>query len=121
MSTTSPYNVIGSGLLQSSSKGTVAFEGEAYGSEVSMYLIEYREVGDGPSLHKHPYAETWVVRSGNARFTVGDEVIDSTSGAILVGPAEVPHMFKNEGPGNRDIICTHPSSRFIQEDLADTD
>jgi mannose-6-phosphate isomerase-like protein (cupin superfamily) len=120
MSTTFAYNVIGSGLLQSSPKGTVAFEGEAYGSEVSMYLIEYREVGDGPGLHKHPYAETWVVRSGNARFTVGDEVIDGTSGAILVGPAEVPHMFKNVGPGNLDIICIHPSPRFIQEDLADT-
>jgi mannose-6-phosphate isomerase-like protein (cupin superfamily) len=83
-----------------------------------MYLIEYREVGDGPGLHKHPYAETWVVRSGNARFTVGGEIIEAGDGAILVGPAEVPHMFENVGPGTLNIICIHPSPRFIQEDLS---
>ena len=111
------YRVVGVERLSRSPRGTTAFEGEAYGSEVSVFLIEYPQVGDGPDLHKHPYAETWIVRGGNARFTVGEEVVHGTSGDILVGPAEVPHMFKNEGPGTLDIICIHPSPRFIQEDL----
>lgn len=117
MSTSPAPTVIRSGQLQRSPKGSLAFEGEAHGSEVSMYLIEYHQVGDGPDLHKHPYAETWIVRGGSARFTVGDDVIEGQSGDILVGPAEVPHMFKNVGPGVLDIICIHPSPRFIQEDL----
>lgn len=29
----------------------------------------------GPILHKHSYAETWIVRGGNAAFTVGDQKI----------------------------------------------
>ena len=114
----SAYNVVGSERLEPSPKGTVAFEGGSHGSEVSMYLIVYGEIGDGPDLHEHPYAETWIVRKGNARFTVGRDVIEAGSGTILVGPAEVPHMFKNLGPGSLDIICIHPSPRFIQEDLA---
>lgn len=111
------HHVIRATELDRSPRGTIAFEGERHGSEVSMYLIEYRERGDGPDLHQHPYAETWIVRSGNARFSVGEEVIDARSGDILVGPAEVPHMFKNLGPGILDIICIHPSPRFIQDDL----
>ena len=121
MSTPSAYNVIGSGSLERSPKGTVVFEGESFGSEVSAFLIDYHEVGEGPVLHKHPYAETWIVQSGNARFTVGDEVIDAGSGTILVGPAEVPHKFKNSGPENLEIVCIHPSARFIQEDLEPSD
>ncbi len=117
----SEASVIRSADLEPSPKGTVAFEGERYGSAVSMYLINYREVGEGPDLHKHPYAETWVVRRGNARVTVNDEVIDAGSGDILVGPAEVPHMFKNLGPDNLEIICIHPSPRFIQEDLTESE
>lgn len=111
------YAEIGLGSLQRSVKGTVAFEGKDFGSDVSMYLIEYHEVGEGPVLHKHPYPETWVIRGGNARFTVGEEVVEAGAGAILVGPAEIPHMFKNAGPGTLDIICVHPSPTFIQEDL----
>ena len=37
-----------------SERGTIAFGGEGFGSEVSVYLIEYRDIGDGPGLHKHP-------------------------------------------------------------------
>ena len=117
MSATPAYSVIRSGELERSPRGTVAFEGEGYGSEVSMYLIQYHLVGNGPGLHKHPYAETWIVRDGNARFTVGEDVVHASSGDILVGPADVPHKFNNLGPGPLDITCVHPSPTFIQEDL----
>ncbi|MDQ3660104.1 MAG: cupin domain-containing protein [Actinomycetota bacterium] len=109
--------VVRAGDLQRSPKGTIAFEGEPYGSEVSMFIIDYHAVGDGPDLHRHPYAETWIVRTGNARFTVGESNIDASAGDVLVAPAGVAHMFKNAGPENLDIVCIHPSPRFIQEEL----
>ena len=82
-----------------------------------MFIIDYHEPGDGPVLHKHPYPETWIVRSGKARFTAGDQEIDASSGDIVIVQGETPHKFKNSGPGNLDIICIHPSPTFIQEDL----
>lgn len=103
--------------LDPSPKGTITFEGEAYGLEVSMFLIDYHRVGEGPDLHKHPYAETWVVRSGNALFAVDGQIFEAGAGDIVVAPPDTPHMFKNVGPGNLEIICIHPSSRFVQEDL----
>lgn len=111
------FRVLRPGELTRSSRGTITFEGKPYGSAVSMFLIEYSEVGEGPNLHKHPYPETWIVRDGGARFTVVDEEIDAGAGDIVVCAAETPHKFKNMGPEILDIICIHPSPVFIQVDL----
>ncbi|MDQ3964568.1 MAG: cupin domain-containing protein [Actinomycetota bacterium] len=111
------YRVIRAGDLQPSPKGTVTFEGKDYGSGVSMFLINYREEGEGPNLHKHPYPETWIVRGGKARFTAGDQELEAGAGDLIVVAPETPHRFKNLGPDNLDIICIHPSPEFIQEDL----
>jgi mannose-6-phosphate isomerase-like protein (cupin superfamily) len=117
MMTPALAHTIGSGDLRRRRSGSVAFEGKDYGSGVSIYLVELTKVGAGPKLHKHPYAETWIIRGGNARFTVAGETVEASAGEILVGPAEVPHKFENLGPDALDIICIHPSDRFIQEDL----
>ena len=117
MSKGSRYRIIRSEEQQRSPRGTVALEGEPYGSGVSMFIIDYHEVGEGPVLHKHPYPETWILRDGTARFTVDDQTIEATSGDVVVCAADTPHKFMNAGPGNLDIICNHPSPRFIQEDL----
>jgi mannose-6-phosphate isomerase-like protein (cupin superfamily) len=65
----------------------------------------------GPDLHKHPYSETWIVRSGKARFTANDQEIEAGPGDIIVVTAETPHKFKNIGPAGHHL---HP--RFIQDD-----
>jgi mannose-6-phosphate isomerase-like protein (cupin superfamily) len=117
MSDESAYTVIRGSTLQPSPKGTVTFEGKDFGSGVSMFLIDYKQPGEGPGLHKHPYPETWIVRGGNARFTVGGRETEAGAGDILVVRADTPHKFKSMGPGALDIICIHPSPRFIQEDL----
>ena len=110
------YRIIRSPELQPSPRGTVTFEGEPHGSGVSLFLID-SQPGVGPDLHKHPYPETWIVRSGNARFTADGQDIDAATGDIVVVQGETPHKFKNMGPGRLDIICIHPSPVFIQEDL----
>lgn len=110
------YRVIRSGELQPSPGGTITFEGEPYGSGVSFFLVN-NEPGAGPKLHRHPYAETWIVRSGTARFTAGDEEVEAGPGDIVVVGAETPHKFENVGADRLDTVCIHASSRMIQEDL----
>ena len=95
---------------------TLRFEGEAYGSGVSMFLVD-NEPGEGPALHRHPYSETWVVRSGRARFTANGQDLEAGGGDILVVGPDTPHKFVNLGPGRLDLICVHDSPTIIQEEL----
>jgi mannose-6-phosphate isomerase-like protein (cupin superfamily) len=81
------YRVVRSDELKPSPRGTIAFEGEPDCSGVSMFLIDYQP-GDGPGLHKHPYPETWVVRNGHARFTVGGQTVDAGTGDVVVAAEE---------------------------------
>ncbi|WP_082540378.1 cupin domain-containing protein [Bosea sp. Leaf344] len=80
----------------------------AYGNETP---------GEGPLLHVHPYDEVFIVVAGNARFFVGDEVIDATAGDIVLGPAGVPHRFENLGPGRLQTIDIHHSPKWLQVDI----
>ena len=108
------YQVIPAGEQQRSHGGTVTFEGEPHGSGVSFFLVN-NEPGTGPDLHKHPYSETWIVRSGKARITADGEDIEAGPGDIMVVSSETPHKFKNIGADRLDIICIHASPRMIQE------
>jgi mannose-6-phosphate isomerase-like protein (cupin superfamily) len=108
------YTVIRSGELPPTPGGTVKFEGELYGSGVSFFLVN-NEPGAGPDLHRHPYSETWIVRSGQARITADGEDIEASAGDIVVVSATTPHKFKNIGAGRLDIICIHSSPCIIQE------
>jgi mannose-6-phosphate isomerase-like protein (cupin superfamily) len=110
------HRVIRAGELPPSPGGTVTFEGEPHGSGVSFFLVN-NEPGAGPRLHKHPYAETWIVHSGRARFTADGDELEAGPGDIVVVGAESPHKFENVGSGRLDIVCIHASPRMIQEDL----
>ncbi len=110
------YNVIGSGELQPTPGGTIRFEGEPNGSEISFFLVN-NEPGAGPDLLKHPYSETWIGRSGKVRITADGTDIEAGPGDIVVVTPETPHKFKNIGTERLDIICIHASPRMIQEAL----
>ncbi len=110
------YRVIRSGELQPSPGGTVKFEGEPYGSAISFFHVN-NEPGAGPDLHRHPYSETWIVRSGKARITADGEAIEVGPGDIVVASAGTPHKFKNIGAERLEIICIHASPCIIQEEL----
>jgi mannose-6-phosphate isomerase-like protein (cupin superfamily) len=94
--------------------GSVRFEGESYGSLVSFFHVNAAP-GTGSLMHRHPYPETWIVRTGTVRFTVGDKDIEGRAGDIVVGPAEIPHRFINTGTEQLDMLCIHASPRIIQE------
>jgi mannose-6-phosphate isomerase-like protein (cupin superfamily) len=111
------YRVIPAGEIERSSRGTLTFEGEGYGSGVSFFLVLNRP-GEGPELHRHPYSETWIVRSGKALITADGDQFEAGPGDIAVVGRNTPHVFKNVGEEGLDIICIHASPKLIQEELA---
>ncbi|WP_163266421.1 cupin domain-containing protein [Chelativorans alearense] len=95
---------------------TVRFEGRDLGGPVSFFLVD-AEPGRGSGLHVHPYSETWVVRKGEAEFTVGDDKTRGYPGDIVVAAANVPHRFENVGAERLELVCIHPSDAIVQENL----
>lgn len=95
------------------------FEGKDLRSNVTVLFYSTDDVGVGPRWHVHTYDEIFVVREGNALFTVGDQKIEAKAGDILLGPANVPHKFHNLGPGRLTTTDIHLSDRWVQTDLED--
>ena len=83
---------------------------------VSIFMLEYQR-GQGPALHLHPYPETFVVETGTAVFTAGDDELTVTGGNIVVVPAETPHGFKCAGDDTLRVVSVHPSPSVIQTNL----
>jgi mannose-6-phosphate isomerase-like protein (cupin superfamily) len=83
---------------------------------VSIFVTEYQR-GKGPDLHLHPYPEVFVVETGTARFTAGDEELVVEGGNIVVVPAETPHCFKGAGDDTLRVVSVHPSPTVQQTDL----
>lgn len=84
------------------------------GAGVSLILESTTREGVGPRLHRHPYAETFVIRRGSATFTVGAEEVVAHAGQVLVVPAGVAHRFRT-GPDGYEAVHVHASVRFVTE------
>lgn len=100
-------------------KGTIAtveFEGEPYDAGVSFFGGNLPP-GKGPRLHKHPYSETCIVRSGQAAMVVdAKEVVAGPGDIIVIGPA-TPRYFTAIGDERLEMVCVHASDRFIIDHL----
>jgi mannose-6-phosphate isomerase-like protein (cupin superfamily) len=83
---------------------------------VSIFVTAY-ERGQGVELHLHPYPEVFVVHSGTAAFTVGDDELLVTEGHIVVVPAQTPHGFEGAGDDTLRVVSVHPSGTVEQTDL----
>jgi mannose-6-phosphate isomerase-like protein (cupin superfamily) len=71
--------------------------------------------GTGPSLHRHPYEEIFIVQEGEGTFVFGDEESVVRAGEIAISPANQPHKFVNTGDGPLRQIDIHVSPRFVTE------
>ncbi|WP_129793109.1 cupin domain-containing protein [Sphingosinicella sp. CPCC 101087] len=89
-------------------------EFQGAGSQVSIIFNRLERPGEGPELHRHPYAETFLVRKGRIRFTVGEATLDVPAGRIVVVPAGVPHRFTSLSD-EAEMIDIHASGRFVTE------
>lgn len=108
-----------SGYTRDDSRILDTIEGAAYGAGISIIFEDTDTVGHGPRLHQHPYAETFIIRSGRATFTVGEEQLIGEAGHVLVVPAWTPHKFSVLGPERYVATDIHPSDKIITEWLED--
>ena len=83
---------------------------------VSIFVTEYPR-GRGPALHVHPDPEVFVVETGTAVFTAGDEEVVVEAGHIVTVPADTPHGFKGAGDDTLHVVSVHPSPTVQQTDL----
>ena len=93
-------------------------EGKTQNIGISLLRYVTDVVGEGPTLHVHPYDEIFVILEGNARFSIGDQVIDAATGDVVFGPANIPHGYQNLGPGRLDSLGINVSPEWIQFTLA---
>lgn len=90
-------------------------EGYLHGDARASIIFFDGPPGSGPKLHRHPYAEIFIIQEGSAIFTVGNETFVATAGQIAVAPAGVPHKFVNSGDGPLRQIDIHTNDRFVTE------
>jgi mannose-6-phosphate isomerase-like protein (cupin superfamily) len=89
-------------------------EGEALGIGVCIIVVD-APPGEGPSLHRHPYEEVFVVHSGSGTFTIGEDSLEAGPGDIVVAPPRTPHGFVNSGPEQLRLVAVHHSPKFVTE------
>lgn len=93
---------------------TGEFEGAALQSGVSIIFTRLDRVGEGAALHRHAYAETFIVRRGTIVFTDGRHLFDAEAGQIVVVPAGMPHGFAAKSD-QAEMIDIHASATFNTE------
>ncbi|GAA1490431.1 cupin domain-containing protein [Brachybacterium sacelli] len=81
---------------------------------VSLILESTTREGQGPRLHLHPYAETFLIRRGSATFTLGDDTVVGRAGQVLIAPARMPHTFRT-GPDGYEAVHIHPAEAIETE------
>jgi mannose-6-phosphate isomerase-like protein (cupin superfamily) len=91
------------------------FVGADYGDVPVSLILVHSEPGAGPAVHRHPYAELFVVESGQATFQLGDSEIVVKGGQIVIGPPDIPHAFTNTGTGELRLTAIHCAPKFITE------
>jgi quercetin dioxygenase-like cupin family protein len=88
--------------------------GADHALEITLLFVD-AEPGRGPALHKHPYAEVFIVQEGQASFTIAGEQHEVSAGEILIAHANEPHAFVNSGTGPLRQVDIHLSPTFSTE------
>jgi len=82
------------------------FVGAEHGEVPFSIILVHSRPGVGPKVHRHPYAEVFIVEDGEATFRLGDETVVVGEGHVVVGPPDVAHGFTNtrerRAPPRRD-------------------
>jgi quercetin dioxygenase-like cupin family protein len=80
------------GRVQESSEELV---GEDFGGIPACVIFVDLEPGEGPKLHKHPYAELFFIIAGESTFTDGANSRVVKAGEVVIASADQPHAFVN--------------------------
>ena len=69
--------------------------------------------GHGPPLHVHRReSELFYILEGEFEITLGDEKITASPGALVLGPRDIPHTFRNVGTTEGKLLLTVIPGRF---------
>jgi mannose-6-phosphate isomerase-like protein (cupin superfamily) len=88
------------------------FVGAEHGEVPFSVILVHSRPGVGPKLHRHPYAEVFIVESGQATFQIGERRIVVDGGHVVVSPPGESHGFTNSGDGELRLTAIHGGSRF---------
>jgi mannose-6-phosphate isomerase-like protein (cupin superfamily) len=91
------------------------FVGAEHGDVPFSVILVHSRPGVGPKLHRHPYAEVFVVESGQATFRIGDETVVVGSRHVVVSPPGEAHGFTNTGDGELRLTAIHAAGTFDTE------
>ena len=98
---------------------TYEFEGIHHqNTDVSFIWVDMPP-GGAVRLHKHPYAEIFIIQEGVSTFTVGTATLKAHAGQIIIVTADVPHKFMNLSEERLKQIDIHVSRKFITYWLED--
>ena len=97
------------------------FVGAEHGEVPFSVILVHSRPGVGPKLHRHPYAEVFIVQSGQATFQIGADTVVVEGGNIVVSPPGEAHGFTNTGAGELRVTAIHGAPRFSTEWLAGPD
>jgi mannose-6-phosphate isomerase-like protein (cupin superfamily) len=90
------------------------FEGKDYGAGLTLILVNIA-TGQGPSLHRHPYEEIFVIHAGTGRFVVDTSEVQASAGDIVIAPAGTAHRFTNSGSDRLQLTAIHHNANFVTE------
>jgi quercetin dioxygenase-like cupin family protein len=95
--------------------GAFRFHGVEHGGVGVSFFVNRTLPGRRVSLHTHPYPEVFLLEEGDVTFRVGDEVVVSHGGEVVVVPAGTPHGFENTGTEPLKMTSIHPVAEMVTE------
>jgi mannose-6-phosphate isomerase-like protein (cupin superfamily) len=98
---------------------TYEFQGALYQDTNVSFIWVDMSPGGTIRLHKHPYAEIFIIQDGIATFTVDSATLEARAGQIIIVPAEIPHKFMNLSEKQLKQIDIHVNKQFITSWLED--
>ena len=87
------------------------------GVPISLFLVAAPR-GSGPELHRHPYAEVFLVETGEADFSIDGMHVKAAAGDILIAPAGSAHRFTSTGTEELRLTAIHTAATMNTEWLA---
>ena len=92
---------------------------ELGGVDLSIIFVDL-DPGRGPRLHRHAYAEVFVIQEGRAVYTAGDETREVGPGDVIAVPAGVAHKFESSGEVPLRQLSLHLAPEMLTEWLEGT-
>src|SRR5262249_21729805 len=69
--------------------------------------------GHGPPMHVHKHeTEIFYILDGQFEVVIGGKTVPAPAGALVVGPRNIPHTFRNAGSTDGRLLTTVIPGQF---------